>query len=336
MKEFFCACRYELTVIAANGGRFCDFAPYVPSINNRGLVAFQAALTAGGTGVFCGSGAGVEMLAEANQPAGVCRRISSHPDINDSGQCCFYGESESGGRGVFRSQGGRAEMIADAAGPLGPTMNDAGLIAFRTDSDDGARGVCVAGVRGTRLLVELPAGHGAFHGLPVINRAGDVAFRMDTRSGEPCIMAADREHVREVARAGDRVRGLGAFPFLGDRGQIASCVSIGDGGSGLCVWFDGKRETVLESGDTFERFRGILLDAQGRIVFYATPKGRTLGIYCGPDPVADRLIGEGYPFLGSTVREFALNPVSINDAGQLAVRLGLEDGRQAIVRADRA
>jgi hypothetical protein len=31
------------TVIAGTGERFSDFAPYVPSVNDKGTVAFQAA-----------------------------------------------------------------------------------------------------------------------------------------------------------------------------------------------------------------------------------------------------------------------------------------------------
>ena len=39
---------YRLKPVAETGDRFCDFAPYVASINDRGLVAFQAALVDGG------------------------------------------------------------------------------------------------------------------------------------------------------------------------------------------------------------------------------------------------------------------------------------------------
>ena len=55
-----------------------------------------------------------------------------------------------------------------------------------------------------------------------------------------------------------------------------------------------------------------------------------LGIYAD----GARLVGVGDDFEGSTVVEFALNPVSINGAGQFAARLKLSDGRQFIVRFD--
>ncbi len=39
---------------------------------------------------------------------------------------------------------------------------------------------------------------------------------------------------------------------------------------------------------------------------------------------------------GSTVVDLALNPVSINAVGQLAIRVTLADGRQFVLRADPA
>jgi len=70
------------------------------------------------------------------------------------------------------------------------------------------------------------------------------------------------------------------------------------------------------------------------VVFIATPRGGTLGLFAGPDPVADRILALGDPLFGSTVTEFASNPVSVNAAGQVAVRVRLTEGRQLILRAD--
>jgi hypothetical protein len=76
------------------------------------------------------------------------------------------------------------------------------------------------------------------------------------------------------------------------------------------------------------------VDSAGRVVFYATPRGGAHGIFSGPDPTRDRVLAIGDPTLGSTLTDFALNPVSINAHGQLALRVELADGRQAILRAD--
>src|SRR6266508_3297683 len=114
------------TVIAATGGRFSDFAPYVASVNDAGTVAFQAALRGGGSGVFTGCGGAV---AEVVGPA-LLGRATSHPDLNDGGATSFYAELPDGGEGVFLVHDGRLQTIADTGGPfasigpLGPTMNE--------------------------------------------------------------------------------------------------------------------------------------------------------------------------------------------------------------------
>jgi hypothetical protein len=62
--------------------------------------------------------------------------------------------------------------------------------------------------------------------------------------------------------------------------------------------------------------------------------GGQLGVFSGADPAACRIIAVGDPLYGSAVAEFALNPVSANEAAQLAVRVSLVDGRQAVIRVD--
>jgi hypothetical protein len=77
-------------------------------------------------------------------------------------------------------------------------------------------------------------------------------------------------------------------------------------------------------------YRGALLDGSGKIVVFATPEGGTLGIYRQHD--ADPLLHVSQCVGATTIEEFALNSVSINRAGQLAVRVLLENGRQLVAR----
>ena len=53
-------------------------------------------------------------------------------------------------------------------------------------------------------------------------------------------------------------------------------------------------------------------------------------------PQGGPAVPDGDALFGSTVADFALNPVSFNDAGQVAIRATLANGRQLIVRADPA
>ncbi len=92
--------------------------------------------------------------------------------------------------------------------------------------------------------------------------------------------------------------------------------------------------TAVDTSSPFASFRGVLLNKKGTIVFYATPRGGELGVFTGPDPQSDRLIAIGASLFGSTVVDFALNPVAINDAGQIAIRVKLADERQFVLKAD--
>lgn len=68
------------------------------------------------------------------------------------------------------------------------------------------------------------------------------------------------------------------------------------------------------------------MNGLGQFVFYATPQGGDLGIYQGID--ARKILAIGDPLLDSFVLEFALNPVSINNIGQIVVRVKLANQRQ--------
>src|SRR5471032_872165 len=123
----------SFTVIAETGDRFRDFAPYVASLNDSGQVAFQAALRTGGSGIFAGDSGPVAVIEDSG--AGRFADFFSHPDINAAGSVSFYAARESGERGIFRMSGGRINSVADTTGefceigPLGPTMNDEGVVA---------------------------------------------------------------------------------------------------------------------------------------------------------------------------------------------------------------
>lgn len=203
----------SLSLIARTGPRFRDFAPYVPAIDDAGTVAFQAALTAGGSGVFTGDGGPVTTVADS--ASGTFREVISHPDIANDGSLCFYALSRPerrrarDGKDAQRLvlvRDGQEIGIADSGaassapsftgiGPLGPTMNHDRAVAFRADLAPGVSGVFVtdgrpAGViearrSGATVIATAESdGHfSGFQGLPVINRQGTVAFRADLGDG---------------------------------------------------------------------------------------------------------------------------------------------------------
>jgi hypothetical protein len=329
---------FTWTVIATTGARFSDFAPYVASVNDAGTVAFQAALRGGGMGVFTGTGGAVAEVAGAPLLAAV----TSHPDVNCAEALCFYGDLPDGGQGVFLHRDGRLQTVADTRGPfasigsLGPTMNEAGMVAFRADRTAGVSGIFAGDAAAVITVADTEGPWSRFHGLPVIDRDGTVVFRADRKDGVEGIYAGRAGSVRTVVETGELVETLAPFPSVDDHGTVAFAATLGVGGAGTFTVHEGRITQLIGRDGAFAACRGALITNAGVVVHIATPRGGSLGLFAGPDPEADRILAIGDPLLGSTVAELASNPVSVNAAGQVAVRVRLTDERQLILRADPA
>jgi hypothetical protein len=330
---------FRLTRIAETGARFSRFGPYVASVNDAGLVAFQAGLAAGGSSAFTGDGGPASQAVAAG---GDLAGVYSHPDVNAGGDLCLYGTLGNGAQGVFLVKGGRLGAIAVAGGefqsigPLGPTMNDRGGVAFRATLASGAAGVFRSEGSSVATVADTNGPFASFHGLPVINAGGAVAFRADRRDGVQGIYVSRGGSIEAVAETGGEFNQLAPFPSMNDTGTVAFAATLGSGASGIFAAAGGRIDTLVGGDGKFESFRGALVNGRGLVAFYATPRGGRLGVYGGADPAGRPVIALGEPLLGSIVSEFALNPVSVNEAAQIAVRVALADGRQAIVRADPA
>jgi len=328
----------SLTVVAITGERFSTFAPYVASVNDAGLVAFQAVLRDGGSGVFAGDGREVEELVRRSLHAGV----TSHPDVNGAMDTSFYGELPRGGQGVFLHRDGRLQIVVDthgavaSIGPLGPTMNEAGTVAFRADSTNGASGVFAGDGSAVTTVADTNGPWSRFHGLPVITHDDIVVFRADCKDGVQGIYAGREGSIRTVAETGERFESLSLFPSANDGGTAAFAATLRGGAAGIFTDDAGRITRVTETDGAFEAYRGALITDLGQVVMIATPHGGSLGLFGGPNPDADRILALGDPLLDTTVDDFAANPVSINAGGQAAIRANLADGRQAILRADPA
>ena len=309
-------------------------------MNEAGVVAFRAPLARRGSeGAPLAGGASVDGGPDARRGPG--KSVPNH------GTC-----------GIFTAGDGPVTTIAIAA----PGAGHAGrIVRAGGASGSGASGGAAPG--GRRFQ--------AFHGLPVINSRGAVVFRADLDDSRQGVFVSDGQRVIAVALTGERFVSLGAFPTQNDDGTVVFCgverpagvmgagvlrgpqapspaFWSGQGfnppgaaggaaqasGGGVFIARDGHVSRALDTNGPFESFHGALIDGMGRIVFYATPRGAALGVFTGPDADASRLVSLGMELYGAAVVDFALNPVSINSAGQLAVRVRLEDQRQHVLRAD--
>lgn len=291
----------SLEIVARTDSEIVDFSPFVPAIDSDGRVCYQATLAEGSNTIY---------LDRERIFAG---KVESHPDRNDRGDLCFYGADKLWLNG---------KAIADGAGPLGPTMNERGSVAYRAD------GAMWLHANGTNHLIARADDHFAdFQGLPVVDENDSAVFRADLRSGGQGIY---RWHgnIETIAETGNEFREFGRFPCTSLLG-IGFVAQRSDGRFG--VFRANPTVDLIYENEAFESIRGMLLWDRGLICF-ATPAGETLGVYDGDE----RITGMGDTFEGSPVIDLALNPVSINRRGDLAIRLKVEDGRQFIVRRSHA
>jgi hypothetical protein len=332
---------YRLTPIATNDDRFVDFAPYVPAINDAGIVAFQATLPDGQSGLFTSDGAAIAEVAVTASAACPVRQFASHPDINLAGSLAVYATLKSGAEAVLLLRADGSLAASDAhdgfagIGPLGPTLNEHGEIAVRGTSPAGR--ACI-GVRRRdarfHAIAEAGERFRGFEGLPVVNGRGQVAFRADLPDGRQGVFVHRDGQCAAIATTGSGFEEIGRFPTLDDRGTVAFVARRTAGAAGVFTASPHGPACVVDAAAGFESFRGVLVDDAGLVAFYGTPVGGRLGIYTGTDPLRHRLLGLGDALFGAAVADFALNPVSVNGRGQLAIRVALDDGRRFILRAD--
>jgi hypothetical protein len=317
------------------GRCYRDFSPYVPSISERGLVIFQAEFEGPlgpTTGVFTSEG-DAWIASEATRIGAFC----SHPDFSEGSYGCVYAQTTSGKRAlVALEHGGLLRVLApneSLVGPLGPTMNARGDVAFRAFAVDGSAKVAVAHRAGTVVTVaSTTSGLQGFEGLPAISDDGSIVYRA-TQLDDTCVLYKYTNGASIcVASTAKTFAALSSFPCINARGTLAFTGTLKNGGMGVFT-VDGKEppRKVFVSPH-FSSLRGALIDNNDGLLLLATPVDGELGVYRGFGDAYKRVFGIGDAFRGDVIREFALNPVSVNGRGQLVARLKLASGKQYIVR----
>jgi len=309
---------FAIDPIATTGRVFRDFRPYVAAISEDGVVHFQAALDDGTTSVFAGARVLVRSATHG------IAAVRSHPDVDAHGRWCAYVELEDGREAVVLGEGYSVRRVAQTGGelahigPLGPTMNQTGAIAFRATT---ARGEGVFLAHDDRVVALELVGARAFHGLPIVRGDGSVVVRVD--DGEGAAIYVLREGAAAEKVVGAPFTELGPFVSANDRGSIAFRGAASE--PGVFVFDGNAARPVVAGTDVFESYRGALINDLGTVIFYATPIGGALGVYVAHGEAVERVMGVGDRLLGSTVRGLALNPVSFNDRDELAVRVECDD-----------
>ncbi|MPY70038.1 MAG: hypothetical protein GEU92_08120 [Alphaproteobacteria bacterium] len=257
---------------------YIDAAPF----NNAGRSVFGAVLASGEEGLWSDrSGSLAKIAVTGDAAAGTASSfeylIDEYPVINDSGTIAFSAILANGDEGVWRDDGTQAKVAVTgdaAAGTannftyvLGPTINNAGQVAFIAGLDDigGNEGIWIdsAGTQ-TKVAQTGEAAPGAgdtfdYMGYPLINGAGDVAFDAALAGGGYGIWSTASGGLHKVAEEGDAAAGTDAlFDFLtfygiNGNGQVAVSAILDDGSAG--VWAEdpfGVLSKIVSSGDLLE------------------------------------------------------------------------------------
>src|SRR6185437_513205 len=240
----------------------------------QGQVVFNSDLSAGTSGIFLKSNAGLTRVVKASfngngdpQPGGGIFLGVRQSSISSSGANIAFSAFGTQSGGIYISSNGQislavngGDLIPDGSGNVfgavsSNAVNDQGQVAFLAQSFPAANGMYV-GSNGQFALIArdgAPApGGGAFSLLfpdprfgPVINNTGDVAFASDLSTGGRAVYLFHQRSVTRIAGPGDP---SGRQHFLHRRCANHQCIRPGG-----VLWRNRQR---LWRFPVFRRHRG--------------------------------------------------------------------------------
>jgi len=351
---------YHLTVIAStdggpfHGGPFAELIGFdPPAIDSDGTVAFAARATSQGPALFTGSQADLSIDGYDQLTGLQGQEVVSILSIGsfDAGNVAFSG-ADAQGMAVFRSAHGLlSPLYRSTTFFRSPAVNGAGVLVV---IDGSPLAVLKVDSQGTTTLFQrgdtLAEGNkitGIFgFPQPDIAENGQVAFFALT-DAEPCDEAVMRGSALGVAEEVALNSFANPSCDLSEVGSsygfaINEAGSIGYGAQ----YFDGADSVEAAYVDLTKVWDAktpgfpanpvaeeVALNDAGDFALLIAGSDRT-GVYSGDDPVADRILVDGDPLCGSTVINLDFQRFGLNDAGQVALWVQLQDGRALIVRAE--
>lgn len=338
------------TKVADTTDQFSSFG-FSPSINNEGIVAFQAELKAGGSGIFAGSGGATTTIADTsgNSPFS----IFYTPIINDGNTVAFRANLKKIGSGIFTVSNGVTTTIAESTQPRGvfgnPAINNQGTVVFSTNSNN-SPAIEVSKGGATTKIVDSSSNAGSSGGSfasfddVAINNADNVAFSATFGAVAPInrgiFVYSSGTNIglpttSTVADTKDDCSFV-ANPAINDSKllTVAFNCTLKKGLTDVIAVSKGGTTTYIGNGGPFTSFSAPAINNAGTVAFEAILSGGSFGIFTGSDPVADKVIAAGDPLLGSTVTNLFFSKNGLNNKNQVAFYAQLANGTSGIFRAD--
>ncbi len=340
------AASYSFTQIADSTGGFSDFGT-APSINASGIAAFLGTLSAGGTGIYTGSGGPLTTIALSSEPTFSSFGSGGTP-INAAGKVAFLGNLDAGSNGIFIGDGVTTTTIV--LGGVAPfvlfplqiplSINAADKVAFEANLNTGVQGVFAGSGGGspTSLYLNSDPTFSGFGAVVSINTSGTVAFGAGLDAGDTGVFAGDGGATTSIAVSGgtfdNLINSQLSINAAGTVAFVTSFSGVGQGvGQGVFTGSGGATTTIVTNKSPFATFSSPSINTAGKVAFLANLNTGAKGIFTGPDLVADKIIRNGDALFGSVVNGLRFGNSAFNDAGQTAFYYQLTDGRRGIAVA---
>lgn len=316
------------------------------AINDRGQVAFVAVLKSGGEAIYRTEGDG--RLTTIAQTGALIRDFYLSPFMDDSSTVSFGADLTDGRQAIFTGRGGDLTRIADTEPASlfssipnpAPRIDARGEVYFRATLRSGGTGFFAGDGGPTSALYVTGGEFSAFPSSLAHQVHGQFgSFRATLTGGPEGVFKGDGVVTETLVTAGGPYRDFFGAE-INDPGTVAISADLTAGGQVLLEARNGALTPFVDTTGAYRQILGagqVSINNGGEIVFGATLNTGGRGFFDGPDPVADKIIAVGDQLSGSTVVGFpqnAMNPRSLNDAGQFLFRASLADGRTILVRAD--
>jgi hypothetical protein len=271
-----------------DGGILSEFAKHpMPALNDSGMVAFGAAITAAhaGEGIFIAKDGVVKPIAVAGGDApgvvgGTFVEFDA-PALNNRDEVVFVAIVRHG-RETFEalylfSNGRLRKLLAEGDPYLGggrfakfglPAISNRGVVAFPVSLDHGPAlgGIFVTGTRDLKMLAG--AGSLAPNGQMIVRFSERLAIDDEDnitfgaqlgsgRGGIEAVMKVNTSGLTMIAQAGDPAPGGGSFsgfgpwPSIGSTGRVAFVAAVDDGAGpiGIFTWQAGSLDRLVMAGE---------------------------------------------------------------------------------------
>jgi len=304
--------------------------PMFGAINNRGTVAIRSRLRNGEQLISLWEHGQIRPVVSV----GLIGTLSN-PDLNDLGEVSFMLEEFQATPASLKVRDGRiVERVEEGDAfdlilccPLINNRGDMTLFGVL----DGIEGIYTVNRGKITTIADTTGPFSYFGPATSINERGQVAFTADPDDPErAAVLLGDGKRTAVVVDAS------GPFEFFTsgvvNDGGTAAAQAFPDGlipsPSILIRDRHGLRVFVGPDGP-FEFPERPLLNNAGLLVFTSTLDGSfDRGVYTGPDPDADKVLGPGDPLAGSTVVGTAAT--GLNNAGEIVLYVELADGRKGL------